>query len=319
MKTFLKLFYFTLISVILFSCEDILEKDITNKTVNSTSPIEGSIVQSNVVNFQWDALEGANKYRVQLYDNNQIIILDSLVSKTKLTFPLNSGNYKWKVRGENLGYRSMFSALVSFSLIQSSNLATQQVILSSPSNSFYSNSNSINLSWQNINAATSCTIEIVNVSNGSAVVFQQSGITNTFLNLTNSVLSTDGEYLWKVKAINATSETAFSSRTIFIDRTSPNQPQLITPLNNSTQINNLPLTFNWSIATDSGAIQSTLRYLVEFSNTNTFSNIFQSSNVNTNSLQQTFSAAGDYYWRVKTLDAAGNASGYSSIYKITIN
>lgn len=319
MKTFLKPFYFALIFLTFTSCEDILEEDITNDIVSPLSPVESAVVESNVVNFQWNSLDGADKYRVQLFDNNQVVILDSLVSQTNLSYPMNSGAYKWRVRGENFGYQSTYSLPISFSVVQSTDLTTQQVLLSSPSNGFYTNSSAVNCAWQDLDAADSFSIEIINVSNGSTIVYQQSGITNTSVSLGNTIFSTNGEYIWKVKAVNATSETPFSSRTIFIDRTAPNQPQLGLPLNNSTQLINQTLTFNWSTAVDSGTIQSALSYVIEFSNTNTFATLIQSSNANTNSLQQTFTSVGDYYWRVKTLDSAGNVSSYSSAFKFTIN
>ena len=319
MRTFLKPIYFAIIFLTFTSCEDILEEDITNDIINPISPTEGTVVESNVVNFQWNVLDGADNYRVQLFDNNEVIILDSVVSQTNLTSPVSSGDYKWRVRGENFGYQSTYSLPISFSVIESTNLTTQQVILSSPSNSFYTNMNSINLAWQDLVAADTFSIEVINVTSGSTIVYQQSGLTTTFINLSNTIFSTDGEYLWKIKAINATSETPFAYRTIFIDRTLPNQPQLSLPANNSAQIINQAITFNWTIAADSGTIQSALSYVIEFANTNTFTVITQSSNSNISSLQQTFTSVGDYYWRVKTLDAAGNVSTYSSVFKFTIN
>lgn len=319
MKTFLKPFYIAFIFLTFISCEDILEEDITNDIVNPISPIEGSTIESNVVNFKWNTLDGADKYRVQLFDSNQIIILDSLVSQTNLDYPLNSGAYKWRVRGENFGYQSTYSLPVSFTVVESTNLDTQQVILTSPTNSFYTNSNTVYCAWQDLPAADTYSFEVVNVSNGSTIVYQQSGISSTFLSLGNTVFSADGEYLWKVKAVNATSESNYSSRTIFIDRTTPNQPQLGLPANNSVQIINQPIMFNWSTAADSGVVQSPLSYQIEFSNTNTFSVLLQSSYINTNSYQQTFTSVGDYYWRVKTFDSAGNTSALSAVFKFTIN
>lgn len=319
MRTFLKPFYFVIIFLACTSCEDILEEDITNDIINPISPTEGTVIESNVVNFQWNALDGADNYRVQLFDNNQVIVLDSLVSQTNLSYPIGSGNFKWRVRGENFGYQSTYSLPISFSAILSTNLATQQVLLSSPSNTFYTNTNSINLAWQDLTSADTYSVEVINITNGSTIVYQQSALTATFLNLSNTVFSSDGEYLWKVKAVNATSETPFASRTIFIDRTIPNQPQLSLPANNSIQLINQAITLNWTTAADSGTIQSALNYVIEFSNTNTFTTIIQSSNASTNSLQQTFTSVGDYYWRVKTLDTAGNISTYSSVFKFTIN
>lgn len=319
MRTFLKPFYFAIIFLTFTCCEDILEEDITNDIINPISPTEGSVVESNVVNFQWNALEGADNYRVQLFDNNQVIVLDSLVSQTNLSYPISSGTFKWRVRGENYGYQSTYSLPISFSVIQSTNLATQQILLTSPSNTFYTNTNSINLAWQDLTSADTYSVEVINITNGSTIVYQQSALTATFLNLSNTVFSSDGEYLWKVKAVNATSETPFASRTIFIDRTIPNQPQLSLPANNSIQLINQAITLNWTTAADSGTIQSALNYVIEFSNTNTFTTIIQSSNASTNSQQQTFTSVGDYYWRVKTLDTAGNISTYSSVFKFTIN
>lgn len=319
MKTYLKPFYFAFIFLTFISCDDILEEDITNDITSPISPTEGTVVASNVVNFKWNTLNGADKYRVQLFDNNQIIILDSLVSQTNLTYPVNSGAYKWRVRGENFSYQSTYSLPISFTVVQSTDLNAQQVIQTSPSNGYYTNSNSINLAWQDLVAADTYSVEIINITNGSTVVYQQSGITTTSINLSNTVFSTNGEYIWKIKGVNTTSETPFSLRSIFIDRTTPNQPQLGLPTNNSVQLINQAITFNWTTAPDSGAIQSTLSYVIEFSNTNTFTTITQSSNASTNSLQQTFTSVGDYYWRVKTLDAAGNISAYSSIFKFTIN
>ena len=105
MKTISKIILLAF-TLMIFSCEDVLEDDITNEIIQTISPIEGEVVSSNVVNFQWNIQKGADKYRVQVYNANQAIVLDSLVeNKSNLTYPLLAGAYKWRVRGENFGYQ----------------------------------------------------------------------------------------------------------------------------------------------------------------------------------------------------------------------
>ena len=319
MKTISKiiLLAFTLMT---FSCEDVLEDDITNEIIQTISPIEGEVVSSNVVNFQWNIQKGADKYRVQVYNANQAIVLDSLVeNKSNLTYPLLAGAYKWRVRGENFGYQSTYSFPVSFSVVQSTNLTSQQVVLSSPVNSLYTNNTSLTCTWQDLIPADYYELELINVTAGQTIVYQQSNITNTSVTLNSASLVQNAEYQWKIKAVNTTSQTPFSSRNFFIDRVNANQSQNSLPANNTTQIVNQAITFSWTSPADTGIIQSQISYLIEFSNTSTFATITQTSNSATATFQQTFTAAGDYYWRVKATDAAGNSSTYSIPFKFTIN
>lgn len=305
--------------IINFACEDIIEEDITNDIIQIISPSEGEIISSNVVNFQWNMLTGADKYRVQVYNANQAIILDSLVvDKTTLTYPLSSGNYKWRVRGENSGYQSTYSFSVGFSLVQSNDLTNQQVVLSSPLNGLYTSGTSLTCAWQDLMPADYYELELINMTAGQTIVYQQSNITNTSVTLNSTALTQEAEYRWKIRGINTTSQTQFSSRNFFIDRTNPNQSQNSLPANNSTQIANQAIAFSWTTSSDTGTIQSPISYSIEFSNTNTFANIIQSSNSTTASIQLTFTTAGEYYWRVKATDITGNNSVYSTPFKFTI-
>ena len=319
MKTLNKILFLLLI-LFAFSCEDIIEKDISNDTIQIISPVIGTVVSSNVTTFQWNSLKGANNYRVQVFNSSQAIVLDSLVkNKVSLTATLIQGQYQWKVRGENFAYQSNYSLPVSFSVVPSTDLTAQQVILTNPTNNYYTNSTSVTLGWQNLSAATSYNLELINVTNGSSVVYQQANILTNSVTLSGVNLAQDAEYQWKIKALNTTAQTPFAIRTLFIDRVVPNLPQNSLPANNSIQLANQALTFNWSSSTGAGTIQSPITYTIEFSNSATFASLIQTSNSVTNTFQQTFTASGDYYWRIKAIDAAGNNSSYSSPFKFTIN
>lgn len=318
MKT-TKILFALFFTVLLYSCEDIIEEDITNDIVQVIYPVNNEVVESNVVNFQWNNLEGADDYRIQIFGTNSSIVLDSLVGQNSISLPLNQGNYQWRVRGENSAYTSSYSLNNTFSVVETDNLTNQQVLLSSPSDSFYTNNANVVLTWQTLSAADTYSFELSRINNGELVINQQSNLTSNSVTLNNTLLNQNAEYRWKVKAVNATSSTAFYSRKFYLDTVLPNQPSNVTPLNNSTQIINQPITFNWSIPADSGVVQSPLIYTIEFSNTLAFTTVILSSNVSVNSFQQTFTASGDYYWRIIAKDQAGNTGVSSSPFKFTID
>ncbi|MEP6931905.1 MAG: hypothetical protein ABI850_17920, partial [Flavobacterium sp.] len=82
--------------------------------------------------------------------------------------------------------------------------------------------------------------------------------------------------------------------------------------------NNVSTTFTWVSPTDTGTIQSPLLYTIEFSTTNTFTTLFFTTNNASTSYQRIFTTLGDYYWRIKTTDSAGNVSAYSAPFKFTV-
>lgn len=308
-----------LLSVLCISCDDILEDDITNGLIQPIFPIEGSVIESNVVNFQWNTLDGADEYRVQVYEGNQLKVYDTLVNKTNLQLPLSEGQYHWRVRGENSAYQSTYSFSLAFSINESIDLTNQQVLLSSPVNNFITNQNNIVLAWNDLNAADYYKMEIVNNTNGGTIVYQQNNILLNSIQLNGTIITQDASYTWKVKGVNTSSETVFSSRNFSIDTTIPNQPQNSLPANNSIQIINQNINFSWTIPTDSGVIQSEISYVFEVASDLNFSNIIQTSNLASNTFQQSFSSVGDFYWRVRAKDFAGNVGSNSSIFKFTIN
>ncbi|MBN8641135.1 MAG: hypothetical protein J0L86_04915 [Flavobacteriales bacterium] len=305
--------------IFLYSCEDIIEEDITDDIVQVVYPQNNQNIYSNVVNFQWNSLNGADDYRVQVFDENSSIVLDSLVNQNSLSFPLSQGEYQWRVRGENFAYVSSYSTNHTFTIFETDDLTNQQVVLSSPADGFYTNNPSLVLTWQNLNAADNYSFELVRVTNGDVVINQQSNLTATSLNLNSTILNQNAEYRWKIKGVNSTSETNYSARKFYLDTVLPNQPVNTLPANNSTQTINQTVSFSWSIPSDSGVIMSPISYTIEFSNSISFATIIQSSNVNVNTFQQTFTSAGDYYWRIIAKDLAGNTGVSSTPFKFTIN
>lgn len=308
-----------LILFITTACEDILETDISDVTVAIISPTENQQLTSNVVNFQWEEVDGAQQYRIQVFRPDSGIVIDSIVEQTNLEHPISPGNYQWRIRAENSAYQSAYSFNRNFSVIVTTDLTNQTVLLTAPINDFYTNVYNVNLSWETLTSATSYNFELVNVTNGEQIINQQTGLTASTLNIGASILNANAQYRWRVKAVNSTSQTIYSNRTFYIDSNPPNAAIDLIPANNQNVSVNQPTTFTWNTPTDYGPIQSPISYIVEFSNTANFSTIIQTSQVQTNSFQQTFTAGEDLYWRVRTRDLAGNSGVNSVVHKLIVN
>lgn len=317
MKTTNKLILIVL-AILTYSCEDILEENISNDTVQIFSPVNNSTIESNVVNFKWNPLNGADKYRIQVYESDQVLVLDSLTNKTNITLPLNAGKYIWRVRGENFAYESIYSFPSNFSTSIPNDLTNQQVILTSPENNKFINFTNITLNWEALKNAATYSVKLVNATT-SEEIYSKADLTDTSLNLTLAAL-VDGTYEWRLKAKNTNTETKqYSARKFSIDTTVPNQPKNTLPTDNSTQTANSNITFTWGIAADAGSAKSPISYVVEFANDITFTTIVQTQNSDSTTLQQAFSSRGVYYWRVRAVDGAGNIGTNSIGFKFTVN
>ncbi|WP_179008668.1 hypothetical protein [Winogradskyella forsetii] len=305
-----------------FGCDDVLEEDLTNDMVSTTAPTSGQIITSNSVLFQWNALDGADDYTIQVENNNNVIILDSLVPTNSLEYPLGPGAYAWRVRGENFAYQTAYTFPVNFTIEASDDLTNQTIFLNTPTDNYYTNSPSgILTTWSAIATADSYTFELdKQLSGNTATVYQESDITNTSHTIVSTFLNEDAEYVWKVKAINDTTvtETEFASRSIFLDTSAPNTPALINPADNAIAVINTEVVFSWDTGTDLGSINAPLTHILEIATNTAFTNAeTYSTSLDTQSI--TFLEVGDYYWRVKTNDDAGNQGVVSTYNTIVIN
>lgn len=308
-----------LISFLMSGCDDILEEDITDDMIVTISPQSGQVIESNVAVFQWNELDGADKYRVQVYSSTQSMVLDSLVSSSNFSYALNPGSYQWRVRGENFAYETAYTFPLSFTMVETDDLTNQVVQLVSPAPGVYTQSSAMVFSWVALNAAQHYNFQLVNLSN-NAVIHQQTEIDGTSYTLNTGVISQDGQYQWKVQAVNPENETStqFASRNFYVDTTSPNQVQNSTPANNSFADVNEEITFEWTAATDGGTVNSPITYTVQIATDSSFGSIIFTDTTTFTSYDYTFTVADEYYWRVRAVDEAGNQGSYSGYYKLNV-
>ena len=312
----------SLLFLSVFSCDDIVEEDLTNDMVTIITPTSGQIITSNAVSFQWNALEGADDYKVQIENNSNLIILDSLVPNNNFEYPLEPGSYKWRVRGENFAYQTAYTFPVDFMVEASDDLTNQIVFLNTPTNNYYTNSPSgILTTWSAINTADSYTFELdKQLSGNTTTAYQEADLTTSSHTIIGTFLNEDAEYVWKVKALNSstTTETEYSSRSVFLDTTTPNTPALVSPVNNTTAVIDTDVVFTWDTGTDPGNINAPLTNILEIASNTTFTSA-DTYSTSANSQSITFVVAGTYYWRVKTNDDAGNQGVVSAYNTIVVN
>lgn len=316
MKKF-NLLILSIILVLVIACDDVLEENIGNDQISVLSPLEGAIIYGNSSQFSWQELEGADSYRIQILNENQGYILDSLITSTIFNYNISPGSYKWRVRGENFAYSTPYTFPLGFSVQESTDLSNQLIELVTPTVDFYTNNTDLIFTWNQITSSESYNFELVKNFNGMETILLETDFTENSMEINPSLMNEDSEYIWKVKAKNSISETEYSNRSVFIDRQVPNQPILSSPddqfISSSTQ-----LTFNWQNGIDEGNIQSEITNTIEISTDINFSTIVESNSTINNSSLLIFNDIGTYFWRVVSKDEAGNQSDYSIVRTFTI-
>ena len=98
--------------LLLTGCDDLFEKDISDKSVKLYAPSSGLVTGSTEIIFSWSSVDGASDYNFQLvspsYNQPYELIADSILSETSLTLSLASGKYAWRVKAENSAYETPF-------------------------------------------------------------------------------------------------------------------------------------------------------------------------------------------------------------------
>lgn len=309
------------------SCKEIIAKNISSDVPVLIVPSVNDTVQFNPVQFKWEEVDGATRYRLQVvtpgFTNISYFTLDTIVTGTAFYAALDSAGYELKLTALNAGYESITLGPVPFWVGVQAAAGGGTVALSTPAAGEYKQlSFSGPFSWNPLASATSYEFSLRKGSSfatGTPVHFQN-GVATTTLTLPGTVVLEEGTYTWGVKAyFSSGTETSYSTRTFYIDITDPNVPAgTMTP---SGTFESGTVTFSWSNGTDTGIIQSPVTSVLHISTDAGFSSIWQEKSVqaNTTSIDMSSASPGIYYWRVHNVDAAGNTSDYSVTKQFTLN
>ena len=298
-----------LVPLALSSCEDIGERDLTDRKVTLLAPQDNSMTSVLANTFLWEELEGALEYQLQIatpsFDSIEILVLDSTVASRQFTFQLSPRKYEWRVRARN-GSSETAYVTRSLTVLESNDLTNQQLILISPAANLVTNQSDLTFNWFHIPSATQYSYLIKSPDFNGSLVLPENLSPDSSLALTGLA---EGIYAWGVRAENTLSNTLYSTRTLSIDFTSPGTPVLSQPANNAT-VGTDQLTFNWTRPADTGANPTTITDSL-YVHTDTAGAPFRQYGTTNTTVQDSF-PADQYWWRVGSQDAAGNTSAFSN-------
>lgn len=309
-KSFLYKFTLSIISLSLFSCEEILlVDDISNKEVTLIAPANNAALFSTGVSFFWDNVENAEKYHLQIakpnFTNPVQIVLDTLVTKNSFTRQLNIGKYQWRIKAVNSGYETQYQ-IKSFEILNNDDFENNTVVLVSPTNNLITKTVAQKLSWQSIIGATEYQIQITDSNN---LVVKEGNTPSLNFDYT----FTDGDYNWKVRASNGSKRTLYTARAILVDTKAPNTPVLTSPANASTTTNT-EINFQFSRTPIAGSIEKDSIYVFK----DTALTNLQFKDQVKSPYAKTLTP-GTYYWYAKAFDQAGNTSARSTVFSFILN
>jgi len=292
------------------SCDDLVEKDISDVTVQVIGPSDAMIVNYSTITFWWEEVDGASAYRLQLvspsFENPVRLVLDTLVGGTDFDYTPAIGNYEWRIRAENSAYRTMFSLPRKLEIKPGDDLSQVVVILRSPVNNSVSSDTLVRFSWDQIPIATSYKLI---VEGGASVdtVLQSNAFSYRFL-------KKEATYFWQVEARNESSASLSGSNQFVIDPVPPQSPVLQTPEADSAFNMANAVTFRWLRENEQVVADSF--FVEKRSDANTWA-VFGGFTPRRLSVPEItlsrddftgLSTADSYRWAVISIDRAGNRS-----------
>lgn len=293
------------ISVLLSSCNAIIEPSITKKIVQPEAPADLYQSTSYTINFWWDQVDNALSYHLQVVTPNFTapgsLVLDTIIKKNTFSFNFNPGNYQWRVLAQNGSSQTAYTAPRNFTIAATS-IKQQAVQLLSPANNLLTNQGSISFQWSSLYGATKYQLEIDtnNFSNENALVYNQTVPGQQI----GFIFPKDQTYQWRVKAQNDTAQAQWSAvQLVTFDHTPPAQVALGSPADGVTVT--LPVPLQWN------AVLTATKYklYVYRSDGTTIYNQNFPMLLSTNSYSFNLGKSGDkIYWVVAGVDAAGNES-----------
>lgn len=296
----------SLAAVLLFSgCDDIIEPSISKQTLTLNAPVNGYQTNNYHISFWWNTVDHALSYHLQVvtpnFANPGSLMLDTIVSTYKFSYPLSPGSYQWRVMAENGSSMTLYSAPNSFIIIPGA-LGQQAVQLIAPADNLLINQSAYTFSWNPLFNATKYQFQIDtnNFADQGTVVSSQT-IPGTQINFS---FPKSQIYQWRVMAMNDTAKSQWSPvYQINFDHTPPAQVALLSPTSGMTV--SLPVTLQWNPVAD--AVKYKL-YIYQSDGITLYNSGFPITLTTTIYNFNLGTSGNKIYWTVTAIDAAGNES-----------
>lgn len=212
-------------TLLVLGCEDILEvPDISDQTVPILAPVNGSVLTTNAVGLNWERIEDATGFRVQVatpnFENATQLVLDSLVEvdtldnvATRIDQNLFNGNYQWRIKAVNSGYETAYN-VSDFQVNGDEDLDltppnTPQLL--TPANGATQTEAQVNFSWAREDVAGTAERDSIFIYSDESLQSQETkglGANKTF-----TITLAAGTFYWVVRAYDAAGNQSSDSST----------------------------------------------------------------------------------------------------------
>jgi fibronectin type 3 domain-containing protein len=273
------------------------------------SPVDNAVnISLSGTALQWNAVANSTFYEYELDDN---ISFSSPLTDTTSALTKNTGNllqgtvYYWRVRaGNSVGY-SAWSTVWSFSSVYA--IANAPILTSPTDNAVNIALAGVSLEWLAVSSATSYEYQYDTDSMFSNPVAD----TTTALTETTAALLVNTTYYWRVKAINSSGNspwsTVWSFTTVYPLTVAP---MLVSPVDLATNVSVVGTTLQWQSVTGANS------YEFQYATDSLFSSPFIDSTAALTFATAALDTNTTYYWKVRAKNNSGN-SPWSDVWEFT--
>lgn len=278
--------------------------DVSDQVIELTAPAQGVVISTTSVNLNWETLPDVSEYEIQIalpdFENPEQIVVDTTVSQSSYTAILEDGDYQWRARGLNGMSQTRYSTR-DFSVATVSDISTETVVLLAPSDESALNETSVTFSWEPLDEAMAYDFQIAypNFDSPIAIV-----VNETFTTAGNQtfMLEDNTSYQWRVKALNESTATSFTTRDFSINVTeelSEQSVDIIAP-ENMFETQETSINLSWNIIE-----QATIYRVIVTNQAN--NSVFIEQTVADPNLTVLFEV-GEYVWAVRGENASENTA-----------
>jgi predicted secreted protein len=210
--------------MLMISCGDIIDADLSKDKIELVAPGDSIITTSSEIKFLWEANEEAVNYSFQLvspsFDKVEELVLDVLLDDNNTEKTLPEGKYSWRVKANNSSTKTRYASRY-FEIIK--DLSREDIEVLSPAddlvisiaNDAVISSADIIFQWSLISGARDYRLEIASPSfSQSEKILLDTILVEERVSKTLGI----GKYEWRIKARNAKTESKYIYRRIEIQQ-----------------------------------------------------------------------------------------------------
>lgn len=253
--------------------------------------------------FQWQAVPGAQSYRAQVFADHSFdrMILDGVFSANAAKWvDLPDGKYVFRVRSIDSDGLEGLNADKDFTL----KARPEPPFIKGPFDGSKVYGEKAIFSWADSSIAQAYHVQVSSTPDFSKPLSDESN----FSAIEHTLALSPGQYYWRIASLMADGDQGpFSDVQAFTQRKIPASPAVEAP-----KIDDKSLSFRWKAGTDGE------KYQFQFASDSEFKNLLLDSVTAESQISVPRPGAGEYFMRVKTIDADGFAGPFGQAQRIEI-